>query len=65
LEQIEEELLENPKPQSLQSIHSLKTEMYHFEGGAVARPAKNKYIFGGDINKEYADFEHNISGQWR
>ena len=30
LEQIEEELLENPKPQTLQSIHSLKREMIYF-----------------------------------
>jgi magnesium transporter len=30
LEQIEEELLENPKPQTLESIHSLKREMIYF-----------------------------------
>jgi len=30
LEQIEEELLENPKPKTLQSIHSLKREMIYF-----------------------------------
>ena len=30
LEQIEEELLENPQPQTLQSIHSLKREMIYF-----------------------------------
>jgi magnesium transporter len=30
LEQIEEELLENPNPQTLQSIHSLKREMIYF-----------------------------------
>ena len=29
-EQIEEELLENPKPQTLQSIHNLKREMIYF-----------------------------------
>jgi len=26
--------------------------MYHFDGGAVARTAKNRYTIGGDINKE-------------
>ena len=30
LEQIEEELLENPQPRTLQSIHSLKREMIYF-----------------------------------
>jgi len=30
LEQIEEELLENPQPQTLQSIHNLKREMIYF-----------------------------------
>ena len=44
LEQIDEELLENPKSQTLQSIHSLKTEMYHFaEGGGCAYGQKQIY----------------------
>jgi len=40
------------------------SETYHIDGKAVARMAKNRYIFGGDINKEYADIEHFISGHW-
>ena len=52
MEQIEEEWLENRKPQTLQSIHSLKTEMYHFDGEAVAHTAKNRYTIGGEISKE-------------
>lgn len=31
------------------------TEIYHFDGEAIARKAKNRYTIGGKINKEYAD----------
>jgi putative salt-induced outer membrane protein YdiY len=31
------------------------TEMYHFDGEAVARSSKNRYTVGGQFNREYAD----------
>lgn len=31
------------------------TEMYHFDGEAVARTEKNRYTAGGQFNREYAD----------